>query len=473
VQDEVGYFKKRLATRVYQPAAVSGRDWAGLGRLLGGSDDREGWLKASGNALWLTPRERRSTGWRRVLSKLRPADPCADLIRSAVNPSDPSMRECVDATVCGLLEHGSRLGTKLRWLLIERALEGAGDDEAKASLDSLRGDLLSELNTRGLPACEVPAWVSEIADGNEEVLARWIEREERSLKQGLEECGEAGTGSLTTHVSQAFRQLIDRERGEGVYGIPTGFADLDELLSGFRPGELIVLAARPSMGKSSLALNILTYLGIYQGAPAAYFSTSFSSAAVAERMICSVGKVDGHRVRGGFLNKAEKRDYLNAAEMLEPAQLFLSDSTETLEDFYERCRSLHAEHELSLIVVDQPNGFVQRVPGQPTQIVKPQEIALDLRAFARELGVPILMTASLTRRADRKSGPRLGDLVCRPLEVLADKILLLYRPEYYRPDLERLRGVALITVAVNKDGPTGQVELGFVRNQTRFVSVLR
>jgi replicative DNA helicase len=343
---------------------------------------------------------------------------------------------------------------------------------ARVGLDALRQDLLSELNARGLPGSEIPAWVTEISGGEAELSSRWVMREERTLRQGLVAPGDAIDSGLRPHVTRALTRLMDRERGESIYGLPTGFADLDELLGGLNAGELTVLAGRPSMGTSSLALNLLTYSVLYQGMAAAYFSTDLDSTAVTERLICSVGKLDGYRVRGGFLNRTEKRDFLTASEMLEPAQLFLFDSAESLEDLLERCRTLHGKLDLSLIVVDQPNGFVRRTaPGESVSVVKPEEVLVELRELAQELGVPLVMTAHLSPGGDRKEGPRLGDLKSGAFEVLADKILLLHRPEYYEPGREELRGIARVRVAKNKGGATGEIELVFVPNQMRFESI--
>jgi replicative DNA helicase len=470
VQDKAGYFKKRLVARNYDSEVVARRDWSGLAQALARSDDREEWLRACGSVLWLTEPRGRAVEWQRLLGGLRSTDPCAGLIQLALEPERSEER--AEATACRLLEQGLGLGTKLRWLLVERVLVGADDADARVGLDALRCDLLSELEARGLPASEIPAWVHELAEGNAEALSRWSEREEASLHEGLTERFDRGD-PVRVHVADALTQLMDRERGEGRYGLPTGFADLDERLGGLQAGELIVFAARPSMGKSSLVLNVLAYTGLYQGLAAAHFSTESTAAAQTERMICALGKVDGYRVRGGFLNREEKRNYLNACEMLEPAPLYLYDSAEFLEDLVADCRRQHARSALSLIVVDQPSGFVERLSDQSLSVIKPEDVALALRNLAQELGVPVVVTASLSRRAERGSGPRLADLKPEALEVLADKVVLLHRPEYYEPDREEFRGVARVCVAKNKDGQLGEFELLFVRNQMRFASVCR
>jgi replicative DNA helicase len=471
VQDEAGYYKKRLVARIYDSEVVARRDWSGLAQALGRSDDREEWLRACGSVLWLTEPRGRGAEWQRLLGGLRSTDPCAGLIQLALEPERSEER--AEATACRLLEQGLGLGTKLRWLLVERVLGGADDADARAGLSALRHDLLSELEARGLPASEIPAWVHELADGDAEALSRWIEREESLIREGLTERVDRGDLGVRVHVTDALTQLMDRERGEGRYGLCTGFADLDEHLGGLQGGELIVFAARPSMGKSSLVLNILANTVLYQGHSATHFSTESTATAVTERMICALGKVDGYRVRGGFLNKAEKRNYLNACEMLEPAPLYLYDSAESLEDLVADCRRQHARNALSLIVVDQPSGFVERLPDQSLSVIRPEDAALALRNLAQELGVPVVVTASLSRRAERKSGPRLADLKPEALEVLADKVVLLHRPEYYEPDREEFRGIARICVAKNKDGQLGEFELLFVRNQMRFASLCR
>ena len=146
MQDEAGYFKKRLVARIYDSEVVARRDWAGLAQALARSDDREEWLRACGSALWLTPPRGRGVEWQRLLGGLRSTDPCAGLIQLALEPERSEER--AEATACRLLEQGLGLGTKLRWLLVERVLVGADDADARVGLDALRCDLLNRRTRR-------------------------------------------------------------------------------------------------------------------------------------------------------------------------------------------------------------------------------------------------------------------------------------------------------------------------------------
>jgi replicative DNA helicase len=279
-------------------------------------------------------------------------------------------------------------------------------------------------------------------------------------------------------VKEALQSLMDRERGNGVTGLPSGFADLDELTSGFAPGEMTILAARPSMGKTSLALNILTYIALYQGSTVAFFSLEMPRLQVTSNMLCSIAKVDGHRLRGGFLNKEEKRNFLNACEMLEPAPLFIDDSPalSTME-LRAKGRRLKAQHNVEMIVID----YMQLMTGsaeaaRQSRQIEVSEISRQTKALARELEIPIICLAQLSRKVEerKEKKPMMSDLrESGSIEQDADKILLLYRPEYYEPDNEELRGKAHVVVAKNRNGPTGETDLLFVRNQMRFATLTR
>ncbi|RMG14918.1 MAG: replicative DNA helicase [Planctomycetota bacterium] len=279
-------------------------------------------------------------------------------------------------------------------------------------------------------------------------------------------------------VKEALETLFAREKGAGVVGLPSGFDDLDELSGGFLPGEMTIIAARPSMGKTSFALNILKNVVLYRGSSAAFFSLEMPTLQVTSNMLCAIAKVDGHRLRGGFLNREEKRNFLNACEMLEPAHLFIDDtpSLSTME-LRAKARRLKAQHDIELLAID----YLQLMTGsaqaaKQSRQIEVSEISRQVKALARELEIPILCLAQLSRKVEERKDrrPMMSDLrESGSIEQDADKIILLHRPEYYEPEKEELRGKAEIILAKNRNGPTGNVEMLFLRNQMRFESLAR
>jgi replicative DNA helicase len=273
-------------------------------------------------------------------------------------------------------------------------------------------------------------------------------------------------------VKEAYDELLAKEAGGDVRGLPSYFADLDELTAGFLPGELTIMAARPSMGKTSFALNIIRNISLHGGCTC-FFSLEMPRIQVTSNMLCGIAKIDGHRLRGGFLTREEKRNYVQACDILEPTQFFIDDSpTLSTMELRAKGRRLKAQHDVEMLVID----YMQLMTGssrsaRESRQIEVSEISRNVKALARELEIPILCLAQLSRkvedRADKK--PMMSDLrESGSIEQDADKILLLHRPEYYDRDNEDLQGKAYVIVAKNRNGPTGEVELSFVKNQMRF-----
>jgi replicative DNA helicase len=278
-------------------------------------------------------------------------------------------------------------------------------------------------------------------------------------------------------VEEAYQALVARQEGGETRGLSSYYADLDDLTSGFLPGELTIMAARPSMGKTSFALNVIRNC-VMHGHAACFFSLEMPRIQVTSNMLCGLAKIDGHRLRTGALMREEKRAFFNACEILEPLNFYIDDSpTLSTMELRAKGRRLRSQNQIDLIVID----YLQLMTGssraaRESRQIEVTEISRSTKALARELEIPIICLAQLSRkveeRADKK--PMMSDLrESGSIEQDADKILLLHRPEYYDRDNEELKGKAHIIVAKNRNGPTGEVEMHFHKNQMRFESLTR
>jgi len=255
-------------------------------------------------------------------------------------------------------------------------------------------------------------------------------------------------------------------------GLPTGFVEMDNMLSGLQPSELIVIAARPSMGKTAFALNMAEHVALVENKPVLLFSLEMSCEQLAQRMLCSQATVDGQRLRRGNLNDEDWSRLSYAIGRLSPAPIFIDDtpSIGTLE-IRTRARRVKAEHGLALVVVD----YLQLVQGRARVENRQQEIAeitRSLKALARELEVPVVALAQLSRAVEATADkrPLLSHLKeSGEIEQSADVVAFIYREDYYKPDIEpERRGIAEIIVAKQRNGPTGLFELLWQREYTRF-----
>ncbi len=265
--------------------------------------------------------------------------------------------------------------------------------------------------------------------------------------------------------------LSQRDEGELTTGLATDYYELDRLLSGLQKSEFIVVAGRPSMGKSTLALNILHRVGVQQKVPSALFTLEMTKESIARNMLCASSRVDGARMRNGRLNEEDWTRLTRAADQLSQAPIFIDDTPSiSLGELRGKCRRLHRQHQVGLVIID----YLQLMQGPPQgrEINRQQEISdisRGLKAIARELDVPLVALSQLNRsvegRADHK--PILSDLrESGAIEQDADVVLLLHRPSYYNPDDEP--GIAHVVVAKQRNGPTGEIQLQFQNEQMRF-----
>lgn len=277
-------------------------------------------------------------------------------------------------------------------------------------------------------------------------------------------------------------ETIERlsEKKELVTGIPTGFSDLDILTTGFQPSDLIIVAGRPSMGKTALCLCMAQHVGIEKGQPVAIFSLEMAKEQIVMRMLCAEARVDSHRLRSGFLGKSDWPRLTTAAGRLSEAPIFIDDTPMTsVLEMKAKARRLKAEHGLNLVIVDylqlMSGRGDRRKGGSDTREQEISEISRSLKALAKELSVPVVALSQLNRavesRHDRR--PLLADLrESGAIEQDADVILFIYREEVYK-QTEENKGIAEIIIGKQRNGPVGIVKLAFIDKYTRFENLER
>lgn len=265
------------------------------------------------------------------------------------------------------------------------------------------------------------------------------------------------------------------ERREAVTGIPTGFIDLDNLTAGFHPSDFIVLAARPSMGKTALALNIAQYVGLKTDYHVGFFSIEMAKEQVVLRLLCSEAQVDIKKARSGFISEREFERLRLAAETLSQARIYIDESPAlTVMEMKAKCRRLKMEGHLDIVFVD----YIQLMRTGGRFENRNQEmsfISRSLKELAKELQIPVVGISQLSRAPEKmrkEPKPMLSDLrESGAIEQDADVVIFIYRPEYYHPEDEAIKGIAEVSVAKQRNGPLGTVSLVFLREYARFVNM--
>jgi replicative DNA helicase len=259
-----------------------------------------------------------------------------------------------------------------------------------------------------------------------------------------------------------------QKSGKAITGVPSGFADLDSLTSGFQPSELVVVAARPSMGKTAFCLNIAANAAA-EGQGIAIFSLEMSKESLVQRMLTATARVDSHRVRQGTLRDSDFTQLARAAGILQTYQLWIDDIT--LLEMRSKARRLKIDNDVRLIVVDYLQ--LMRSPEySENRVQEISDISRSLKALARELEIPVIALSQLSRASEQRGGERkpiLSDLRdSGAIEQDADLVIFIHRAEYYDREDESKRGLAEVMLAKNRNGPTGDVQLKFTREYTRF-----
>ncbi|ABQ25134.1 replicative DNA helicase [Geotalea uraniireducens] len=263
------------------------------------------------------------------------------------------------------------------------------------------------------------------------------------------------------------------EKKEHVTGVPTGFIDLDEMTAGFQGGDLIIVAGRPSMGKTAFALNIGQNAAIHAGKPypVAIFSLEMSKESLVTRLLCSEARIDASRLRTGHLIESDWEKLARGAGKLHEAKIFIDDTPAiSVLEMRAKCRRMKAEHDIGMIIVD----YLQLMRGGANPESRQQEISeisRSLKALAKELNVPVVALSQLNRglesRTDKR--PMMSDLrESGAIEQDADVIMFVYRAEVYDKENEELKGKAEIIIGKQRNGPIGIVDLVFRGEHTRF-----
>ena len=276
---------------------------------------------------------------------------------------------------------------------------------------------------------------------------------------------------LLTKVVERIQELFERANPSDVTGVPTGFADVDRMTSGLQPGDLIIVAGRPSMGKTAFALNIGEHVAIDQGLPVAVFSMEMGAGQLALRMLSSVGRINQQRLRTGRLEDGDWPKLTEAIRKMHEAQLFI-DETPALNALELRARARRLWRtcgRLGLVVIDylQLMSAASMGENRATEI---SEISRSLKALAKELQVPVVALSQLNRTVETRTDKRpvMSDLrESGAIEQDADVIFALYREEFYNPDTTD-KGVAEVLILKQRNGPTGRVNLRFAGENTRF-----
>ncbi|MCE9635396.1 MAG: replicative DNA helicase [Planctomycetes bacterium] len=296
--------------------------------------------------------------------------------------------------------------------------------------------------------------------------------------------GEGEAVHIKDVLQETFQRIDAMQGQEGkLTGVPTGFYDLDDMTSGLQKGELIVVAGRPSMGKTTFCLNLAEHAATTEGFAVAIFSLEMSKQSLVQNMLCSRARVDAHKLRRGFLVDEDWAHISQALGKLSEAKIFIDDTpglTPLL--LRAKARRLKAVHDISLIVIDYLQ--LMEVPnmgrgGESNRQAEISYISRSLKGLARELSVPVIALSQLNRGVDSREDhrPRMSDLrESGAIEQDADVVMFLYRPEYYETDPDRkaeLAGQAECIIGKQRNGPTGTVNLTFLASFMRFENAVR
>jgi replicative DNA helicase len=269
------------------------------------------------------------------------------------------------------------------------------------------------------------------------------------------------------------RISLQMESGQGVVGVPSGFHDLDRMTGGFKDSDLIIVAGRPSMGKTSLALNIALFSALEHKKSIAIFSLEMSKEQLTERLLTEQAQIDAQRLHRGLLSEAEFDRISNALGPLGEAAIYIDD-TPAMDELTLQLKARQAKmrHNIDMIVVDYLQLMHGRSRGDDNRVQEVSSISRALKGLARELRVPVIAISQLSRAPEQRPDKRpiLSDLrESGAIEQDSDLVMFLFRPEYYKSD-ER-PGIAEVIVAKHRNGPTGMIELKFRRDHTRFYNL--
>jgi replicative DNA helicase len=308
----------------------------------------------------------------------------------------------------------------------------------------------------------------------DEDAALILDRAEKSIFDIAEKRIRQGFVGIRDIVKESFRTIDQLSQSKDlVTGLPTGFVDLDEKTSGLQKGDLVIVAARPAMGKTSFCLNVAQNASLRSGETIGLFSLEMSKEQLVLRMLCADARVDAHRLRTGKLQEKDWARLAKAYAALSDSRIYIDDSAMvTPLEMRAKCRRLKAEHGLGLIIVD----YLQLVTGSGRIENRQQEISSisrSLKGLAKELAVPVIALSQLSRAPEARTDkrPQLSDLrESGAIEQDADIVMFIYREEEYKATDEN-RGIAELIIGKQRNGPTGMVKLAFIKEFTRFENI--
>ncbi len=312
---------------------------------------------------------------------------------------------------------------------------------------------------------EAPSNVDEFLDEAEQLI---FEIGRRGKHQGF-----APLKEVLVQAIDRIEKLYDEKKG--VTGLATGFTDLDRICSGLQNSDLVVIAARPSMGKTTLALNMAQQIAVKEKRATAFFSMEMSKDQLAQRLLCAEAKIDAQNMRRGYLSQDEWHNLTKAVGPLSESPLYIDDTaTLSVMEVRAKARRLKAEKGLEAVFVD----YLQLMRGFARAESRQQElseISRALKALAKELDLPVVALSQLSRAVEKRPErrPILSDLMeSGGIEANADLVMFIYRESYYNKDSEK-GNIAEINIAKQRNGPTGQIELYFLDRFTKFANIAR
>jgi len=298
-----------------------------------------------------------------------------------------------------------------------------------------------------------------------------------SLEKQIFSLSEERITNTLVHVGEVIPELIKKieetaKREEAITGLPTGFYEIDRMTSGLQPSDLIILAARPSMGKTAFSLSIAYNVGLKEGKTVAFFSLEMSKEQLITRLIAQDSGIPLHKIRDGYLRPDELKRVVEAGSRIEQASIYIDDTPGiSILEMRAKARRLKSEKGLDLIIVDylQLMRGIKRTESRQQEV---SEISRSLKALAKELNVPVIALSQLSRQVEHRADkrPQLSDLrESGSIEQDADIVMFIHRPEVYKKNPEpEEEGIAEIIIAKQRNGPTGTVKLAFIKELTRF-----
>ena len=313
--------------------------------------------------------------------------------------------------------------------------------------------------------------ISQAAFDQPEETQSVLDEAEKSIFEIAEDALHVGFEPVSSIIKTAFKTIDElSEKKELITGIPTGFVEFDELTSGLQSSDLIIVAARPAMGKTSFCMNIAQYVGLKTGKTVGVFSLEMSKEQLVLRMLCGEARVDMHKLRSGFLSEKDWAKLVQGVSDMSQAKVFIDDTASiSVMEMRAKTRRLKLEHGLDLVIVD----YLQLMQGRGRFENRTQEISnisRSLKGLAKELKVPIVALSQLSRATESRGGhrPQLSDLrESGALEQDADLVVFIFREEEYNATPDN-RGIAELVIGKQRNGPTGSIKMAFIKEYTRF-----